>query len=91
MLLFVFWESVRYNFHDVDAKVINKPLYSLSFCRLLNHEELTQDNVEEEKKYFTAPEAKILIVDDNEMNLKVAIGLLEPLKLQIDTAESGMH
>lgn len=82
---------MRYNFHDVDAKVINKPLYSLSFCRLLNHEELIIENTEEEKKYFTAPEAKILLVDDNEMNLKVAIGLLEPLKLQIDTAESGMQ
>ena len=38
---------------------------------------------------FMAPEARILIVADNEMNLKVACGLLEPLKMQIDTADSG--
>ena len=38
---------------------------------------------------FTAPEAKIMVVDDNEMNRKVALGLLEPLKMQIDTAENG--
>ena len=38
---------------------------------------------------FTAPLAKILVVDDNEMNLKVALGLLAPLKMQIDTAENG--
>lgn len=38
---------------------------------------------------FEAPDAKVLIVDDNEMNLKVAKGLLAPLKLQIDTASNG--
>lgn len=38
---------------------------------------------------FTAPEARILIVDDNEMNRKVALGLLEPLQMQMDTAEDG--
>lgn len=38
---------------------------------------------------FVAPEAKILLVDDNEMNLKVAKGLLAPLQMQIDTAENG--
>ena len=38
---------------------------------------------------FTAPQAKIMVVDDNEMNRKVAKGLLAPLKMQIDTAENG--
>lgn len=38
---------------------------------------------------FTAPQAKIIVVDDNEMNCKVAKGLLAPLKMQIDTAENG--
>lgn len=38
---------------------------------------------------FTAPKAKIMVVDDNEMNRKVALGLLAPLKMQIDTAENG--
>lgn len=36
-----------------------------------------------------ANDAKILIVDDNEINIKVFKGLLEPLKMQIDTAENG--
>jgi CheY-like chemotaxis protein/HPt (histidine-containing phosphotransfer) domain-containing protein len=31
----------------------------------------------------------VLVVDDNEMNLKVARGLLEPLHLNIDTAANG--
>lgn len=38
---------------------------------------------------FTAPDASVLIVDDNEINLEVAVGLLEPLHMQIDTADSG--
>lgn len=38
---------------------------------------------------FYAPDAKILVVDDNEMNLKVFIGLLKNHGMQIDTAMSG--
>jgi signal transduction histidine kinase/CheY-like chemotaxis protein/HPt (histidine-containing phosphotransfer) domain-containing protein len=38
---------------------------------------------------FTAPEAKILVVDDNEMNLMVVQGLLEPTGVQVETAQSG--
>ena len=38
---------------------------------------------------FEAPDAKILIVDDNEVNLAVCVGLLKPLNMQIDTAISG--
>ena len=36
-----------------------------------------------------APSAKILLVDDNEMNRKVVIGLLKYTKINIDTAGSG--
>jgi len=38
---------------------------------------------------FTAPSARILMVDDNEMNQKVFLGLLKNLKMQIDTASCG--
>lgn len=38
---------------------------------------------------FTAPEAQILIVDDNAINLTVTEGLLKPLGMQIDTCLSG--
>lgn len=38
---------------------------------------------------FTAPGAKVLIVDDNRINLKVTECLLKPLQMVIDTAESG--
>lgn len=40
-------------------------------------------------KEFTAPEAKILIVDDSKINLKIAVGLMKPLGMETDTARSG--
>ncbi len=38
---------------------------------------------------FEAPEARILVVDDNEMNSMVACRLLESTRVQVDTAGSG--
>ncbi|MCL2011073.1 MAG: ATP-binding protein [Synergistaceae bacterium] len=40
------------------------------------------------KKLF-APKAKVLVVDDNEFNLKVAVGLLNLSKINVKTALSG--
>lgn len=74
---------------DKEAVLINKPLYTLNFCQVLNNESVAFEAAEERVLNFTAPNAKILIVDDNEMNLKVAKGLLEPLKMQIETAGDG--
>lgn len=74
---------------EKNVTVINKPLYNLNFCQLLNHEQIIFTSVAEEEMHFVAPKANILVVDDNEMNLKVAKGLLEPFKMQIDTAQNG--
>ncbi|MBR4904547.1 MAG: response regulator [Selenomonadaceae bacterium] len=38
---------------------------------------------------FIAPDAEILVVDDNEMNLLVAVNLLKGTKIKVDTAISG--
>ena len=38
---------------------------------------------------FTAPDAKVLVVDDVDMNLQVARNLLKNTKVQVDTAGSG--
>lgn len=40
---------------------------------------------------FTAPHAKVLVVDDNVMNRVVVKGLLKRTLLQIDEAETGME
>jgi len=80
---------MRQNFSSEQGTLINKPLYSLNFCQVINHEEVSFNDEKEDVSSFTAPDARILIVDDTEMNLKVAIGLLEPMQLQIDTAANG--
>ena len=41
------------------------------------------------RQSFEAPDAHILVVDDNEMNLVVVTKLLAETKIQIDTASSG--
>ncbi|MBR5116357.1 MAG: EAL domain-containing protein, partial [Lachnospiraceae bacterium] len=41
------------------------------------------------RQAFTAPDAKILVVDDTPMNLAVVKGLLKQTQIQIDTATSG--
>lgn len=47
------------------------------------------DEVKAYKVSFIAPEARILVVDDNEINRKVFTNLLKKTQIQIDEAESG--
>lgn len=44
---------------------------------------------EQYRQSFEAPEAHILVVDDNDMNLMVVRKLLSETKIQIDTASNG--
>lgn len=71
--------------------VMKKPLYSFPIGRFFNGEELYGYEFEEEEEQldFEAPKAKVLIVDDNSVNLTVSKGLLKPLRMEIHTAESG--
>ncbi len=70
--------------------IMKKPLFILNIATILNGKELYFSEDMQEKEYdFIAPEAHVLIVDDNAVNLTVAEGLLEPLKMNIDTAISG--
>ena len=76
---------------DCDVELINEPLYSMTFCQAINREVDSVKSVEKRENYYTfkAPKARILIVDDNEINLSVAIGLLEPTGVQTETACNG--
>lgn len=73
-----------------NLKIFRKPLSSMSIAVVLNGENLHMGNDEEQFEYdFIAPTAEILIVDDNDINLTVAQGLLEPLRMHVETATSG--
>ena len=57
-----------------------------------NYEETFKRSITERKKYkerFTAPHARILVVDDTPVNLSVIKSLLKRTKIQIDAAGSG--
>lgn len=51
--------------------------------------EKSERKVKKTKMTFTAPEARVLVVDDNRMNITVAKGLLKPTKMQIESCDSG--
>lgn len=70
---------------------VKKPLCSLELEKIFNQEDIYGTDLETSENVldFIAPEAEILIVDDNSINLRVAEGLLKSLQLKIDTASSG--
>lgn len=74
-----------------NVRVISKPVYSLSLYNAMGIHDIEFENstAENDSFAFIAPETQILIVDDNSVNLTVASGLLAPLKMKIDTAQSA--
>ncbi|MDR1297016.1 MAG: transporter substrate-binding domain-containing protein [Deltaproteobacteria bacterium] len=72
------------------ATVIPAPVFCLPLANALND---ARTSVIPRKPFgkvsFTAPKARVLIVDDMEINLKVAKGLMMPFKLHVDLCTSG--
>ncbi|MHC1721583.1 MAG: ATP-binding protein [Aminipila sp.] len=68
------------------------PQKIVSYEAIGDFQEKYEKSIEQRKYYkesFIAPEGKILIVDDNVMNLAVVTGLLKNTELKIDTVTSG--
>jgi len=74
-----------------DVTRIIRPVITFELAKVLNGEELQYNVLEDESDVFNfiAPSANVLIVDDNKINLSVAKTLLEPLEMNITTAQSG--
>jgi CheY-like chemotaxis protein len=70
--------------------MINIPAYTVSIANVLNG---VQEDIKKEWETigFTAPDARILIVDDIASNLEVARGLLSFYRMNIDTASGGQE
>lgn len=80
------------SYPNMDVKLAKKPVSALSVAAILNNEEIIQDDqLSSADDYFDfiAPDANILVVDDNAINLTVAKGLMKPLEMHIDTALSA--
>lgn len=72
-------------------KFMYKPFYILSVAAVFNHDNIATNLGERRNTTirFTAPKARVLIVDDNPINLKVAAGLMRPYNMQVITADSA--
>ena len=72
-------------------KPIYRPFYVIPAVSALNNESIVLSMNERRGAdiRFAAPKARVLIVDDNAVNLKVATGLMQPYSMQIMTARSG--
>ena len=70
---------------------IFKPFYVLSVAAIFNNEKImtSLNDRRNSSIRFVAPKARILVVDDNAINLKVAVGLMRPYHMQVVTADSG--
>lgn len=81
-----------------DMLTMNKPLYSYNFCALIENR-IDQDGrvsvtenaqtPEKDELDFVAPDACILVVDDNEINRMVVEEILKPLQVRIEMASDG--
>lgn len=72
--------------------VMRKPISVINTSAILQNISIDVEKIDDSDSVldFVAPDAHVLVVDDNEVNLTVAAGLLEPLNMHIDTAENGM-
>ncbi len=77
----VYGEGSRFYFELVQGIVSDTPLGDIDV-------EL-EEVVEQKDTGFTAEGTRILVVDDNEMNLKVVEGMLKPTKTHVAAVNSG--
>lgn len=69
-------------------KVIRKPLYCLQIANILNAGPQESETALKEK-YMVCPGIKVLVVDDEPMNLMVAEGIFKNYQMTVKTAQSG--
>ncbi|GHU53495.1 hypothetical protein AGMMS49975_11710 [Clostridia bacterium] len=79
-----FGESVLFDIHTLVM-----PAFCLPVANILNGTNTLNNTHIDYKLRFTAPSAKVLVVDDIQTNLKVAEGLLAPYKMSVNTCLSG--
>ncbi len=69
--------------------LVQKPEFGMKLRKIFGGKEEKNEKREAYNYKFTAPNAHILVVDDNRVNLTVAVGLLKPFSMQIETAGGG--
>jgi CheY-like chemotaxis protein len=75
------------SFHGIP--VLFMPAYAVPVANLLNGVRTSHGSSRKSPVRFTAPDVRILIVDDIMTNLKVAQGLLSAYRMQVDICDNG--
>lgn len=82
--------SCNYSYSGEPFKyVLTKPVSCLNVAALINKDNTFSVRDQKYKGAFQIPEATVLVVDDNLVNLDVAAGLLERYGCHVITAASG--
>lgn len=68
---------------------ISLPQKVADFTTIADSALVRPENTEEAISMFKCPNSRLLIVDDNRINLKVAVGLIESYGAKVDEAKSG--
>ncbi len=77
---------------EKEMRKIYRPVTVISLLVLFGSPDLLSDGQPQNRiRRFSAPDARILIVDDNKANLLVAQRLISLYNPQIDTADSGIQ
>ena len=71
---------------DSGAKIMEKPFYCFPVAMVLN---TNRKDLHRAKKRMQLPDVKVLVVDDEAMNLTVAKGIFKQYKMTVKTASSG--
>ncbi|MBE5873335.1 MAG: response regulator [Lachnospiraceae bacterium] len=72
------------------VKKLYKPFYILSVVSVMNGTgDARKGQTSEETEKFTAPDAHIMVVDDNRMNLRVADSMLSRYRIKTTLVNSG--
>ncbi len=72
-----------------DYTTIITPTNTIAIANIINGKAVNGNNKFINKTKFTAPDCKVLVVDDNKVNLKVAQGLMRPYQFEVTTASNG--
>ncbi|MDR2500747.1 MAG: response regulator [Treponema sp.] len=74
-----------------EADSIRMPIYANLAANALNGAPSPRDAARDWRISFTAPEARVLIVDDLPTNLRVAAELMAPYRMTVDTCLAGQE
>lgn len=72
----------------LNLNVITQPIHCMNLGALFQSN-MNSSSVPADSVSYTAPEGRLLVVDDTPINLQIIVSLLQPHELQVDTATNG--